>query len=150
MPALMMARVIVPTYISTPTHCTCPGSKRRMAKYGVLMLEKLVLQYCPKDGSSSGMRCAKRPGVNQLGADLQCMPRVFLSELLPAIKAKYTQLEIQAVIKHSRHPKAIGFYSESWWRWHAYDTGFRVPHAPFDTVARHIRACECHGSLNEH
>lgn len=26
------------------------------AKYGVMMLEKLVLQYCPKDGSSTGMR----------------------------------------------------------------------------------------------
>lgn len=26
------------------------------AKYGVMMLEKLVLQYCPRGGSSAGMR----------------------------------------------------------------------------------------------
>ncbi len=40
-------------------NCGSRGAHRdgRMAKYGVWMLEKLILQYCGRGGSSAGMRC---------------------------------------------------------------------------------------------
>mmetsp|Transcript_37166 Transcript_37166/g.109655 ORF Transcript_37166/g.109655 Transcript_37166/m.109655 type:complete len:137 (-) Transcript_37166:1286-1696(-) len=62
-----------------------------MAKYGVPMLEKLLLQYCPRDGSSAGMRA-------------------FLQDYLPSLRASNVQLEIETLQRQRRHPKAVGMY----------------------------------------
>uniref|UniRef100_A0A7S0RL48 Large ribosomal subunit protein mL43 n=1 Tax=Chlamydomonas leiostraca TaxID=1034604 RepID=A0A7S0RL48_9CHLO len=62
-----------------------------MAKYGVFMLEKLVLQYCPSGGSSRGMRA-------------------FVQHMLPALEEAQPQIECQAKTVSGRHPFLIAYY----------------------------------------
>mmetsp|Transcript_13767 Transcript_13767/g.29639 ORF Transcript_13767/g.29639 Transcript_13767/m.29639 type:complete len:137 (-) Transcript_13767:1040-1450(-) len=62
-----------------------------MAKYGVWMLESLVLTYCSKGGSSQGVR-------------------TFVQDLLPAFQSRNPQLHIKDYCVPRRHPKAVAQY----------------------------------------
>nr|7PKT_F Chain F, mL43 [Chlamydomonas reinhardtii] len=62
-----------------------------MSKYGVWMLESLVIKYCDIGGSSRGMR-------------------LFLDEALPALRQQNPQLGVQQVLQRFRHPKLVAVY----------------------------------------
>eukprot|EP00798_Chlamydomonas_sp_ICE-L_P019133 gene19133-25740_t len=62
-----------------------------MAKYGVWMLETLVLKYCDHGGSSTGLRA-------------------FIKEQLPAFKEKNPQLILEEILRHGRHPQVVACY----------------------------------------
>ncbi|PNH03404.1 54S ribosomal protein L51, mitochondrial [Tetrabaena socialis] len=62
-----------------------------MSKYGVWMLETLVIKYCDIGGSSRGMR-------------------LFLDEALPALKQQNPQLGVEEVVRRHRHPMVVALY----------------------------------------
>ncbi|GFR43338.1 hypothetical protein Agub_g4408 [Astrephomene gubernaculifera] len=62
-----------------------------MSKYGVWMLERLIIKYCDVGGSSRGMR-------------------LFLNEALPAFQEQNPQLAVEEVVRRYRHPMLVALY----------------------------------------
>ncbi|KAG2502079.1 hypothetical protein HYH03_000572 [Edaphochlamys debaryana] len=62
-----------------------------MSKYGVWMLESLIVKYCDIGGSSRGMR-------------------LFLKEALPAFREQNPQLAVEEQVRRYRHPQLVGLY----------------------------------------